>query len=619
MLCFATVVFAGALRILAPADSAPVTRAADDLAADCGRVLGTPARVITAGAAAAGADITLHIDPALRGPEAWRVEVSDTQVRIAGSDALGLVFGIYQFSERCLGVDPLWFWKGMPPVRRERVELRPQVFGSTPPKFRYRGWFINDEDLLTEFGKSNGARQIDYPFYAQVIDPLMAERIYEALLRLGGNLIIPASFVDAMNEPEADLVRRAVARGLYVTQHHVEPVGVSHFAFENFWRARGEKRDFRYSTDAEAVRTVWRAYAKRWRELAGDQVIWQLGLRGRGDRPIWNNDKSITPATAGDFISRAMADQWAIVREVDSRAQPPATTTLWAEGSELMASGALKFPAGITLVFADYGPSQEMQKDFLTSVRRPEYRYGAYYHVAFWRRGPHLVQGVSPERVVGVLKQIEERGDTHYAIVNVANVREHVVGAHAFIRAAWHGTARPINELLDEIAPAPSRLFMNAFHAALVRRPDGVWLQDGDCVEAAEVFLRAKTRAAGLAGVARLVDPDVTDAAAARLERVAAAGSLDAVPERWRPWTRDTFIVQAEYLAALYRTVAALRRNNPQGAARHLERSLEIRAPLAIGPWSGWYKGDKKANWSDVLRRLRLVAAESSRQEGSKP
>lgn len=600
-----TFILTGLLRLAVPPDQPAIDLAAADLAADCGRVLDTPAQVVRGGPA----DIALALDPALPGgPESWRVEVRAEGVRIAGRDTLGLVYGIYAFSERCFGVDPLWFWKGIPPERRARIELRAQTFTSSPAKFRYRGWFINDEDLLTEFGTSAGRRYIDYPFYAQVIDLAMAERIYEALLRLGGNLIIPASFVDVMNAPEAELVRRAVARGLYVTQHHVEPMGVSHFGFENFWKARGQKKEFRYSTEPDAVRQVWRDYAAKWRELAGDQVVWQLGMRGRGDRPIWIDDKNITRATGGDFISRAMADQAAIVRAVDPRPVPSMTTTLFLEGADLMASGELKFPAGITVVFADHGPSQEMQRDFATAPRLPDYRYGAYYHVAFWMRGPHLVQGVAPARIVDVFRQLEARGDTHYAIVNVSNVREHVLGAHTFIRTAWHGASRPLAQTLDEFAPVATGPFMEAFHAALVRLPNGVWFQDGDCVEATNIYLRGKTPSERAAAVRKIVDSGVLTAAAGRFERVGEAASLDSVPERWRGWTRDYYVVQGQYLAALYRMVAALGRDEPAEAVRQLERSIEIRAPLATGPWAGWYGGDKKANWPRALERLRALS-----------
>ena len=49
--------------------------------------------------------------------------------------------------------------------------------------------------------------------------------VLETAVRLGINLIIPASFVDIHNPPEENLIRMAVERGLYVSQHHVEPLG----------------------------------------------------------------------------------------------------------------------------------------------------------------------------------------------------------------------------------------------------------------------------------------------------------------------------------------------------------------------------------------------------------
>lgn len=600
----------GALRIAVPPDCPEaVALAAGDLAADTERVLGERATLARDRAAA---DIVLQLDPALGEPEAWRVEITDGRVQIRGADELGLVHGIYAFSERVLGVDPLWFWKDVPPARRERLDLAPRSFASAPAKFRYRGWFINDEDLLTEFGTPGGPRKIDYPFYHQVIDYAMAERIFEALLRLGGNLIIPASFVDILNPAEAELVRRAAARGLHVSQHHVEPMGVSHFGFENYWRARGQERSFRYSIDPDAVREVWRAHAAKWREVAGDRVVWQLGMRGRGDRPIWIDDPNITRATGGDFISRAMADQAAIVREVDPRPQPPMTTTLFLEGADLMAAGELRFPDGITVVFADHGPSQEMQRDFATAPRLPAYRYGFYYHAAFWRRGPHLVPGIDPERMHRVFGQLEARGDTVYAIVNVSNVREHVLGAHTFIRTALHGSTRPLADTLAEFAPVESDPFRRAFHAALIQDADGAWVQDGDCVEAAEIFLRAQDRAAGVARLQQRFDPAALDRAAAALDRVAEATDLVRVPARWRDWVRDYYLTHSRHLAALYRATAALTRDQPAEAARQVELALATRAPLATGRWTGWYVGDKKANWSSVLSRLRQLGSNSN-------
>src|SRR5512132_1388230 len=116
MAASAALLLAGLLRISCAVDDTSVTLAAADLAADCGRVLGTPAQVVASGRA----EISLTLDRSLPGAEAWRVAVTPEGVRITGSDRLGLVHGIYQFGERCLGVDPLWFWKNVLPERRDR-------------------------------------------------------------------------------------------------------------------------------------------------------------------------------------------------------------------------------------------------------------------------------------------------------------------------------------------------------------------------------------------------------------------------------------------------------------------------------------------------------------------
>ena len=62
----------------------------------------------------------------------------------------GTIYAIYQFSQDFLGIDPLYWWTDHPPAHRTQV-LVPSSFKEIqgPPTFRYRGWFTNDEDLLT--------------------------------------------------------------------------------------------------------------------------------------------------------------------------------------------------------------------------------------------------------------------------------------------------------------------------------------------------------------------------------------------------------------------------------------------------------------------------------------
>ena len=79
---------------------------------------------------------------------------------------------------------------------------------------------------------------------------------------------------------------------------------------------------------------------------------------------MWVSDASIKESDAGNFINHAIADQWKIVRSVDPRPNPPATLTLWFEGSKLMQQGKLTVPPGTVLVFADEGSSYKFWQNF---------------------------------------------------------------------------------------------------------------------------------------------------------------------------------------------------------------------------------------------------------------
>ena len=369
---------ATAVILALPNEPECVLLAAEDLAGDVERITGRRPGVVSDSAKAGdtcvvlatvscpeGAAMAESVAPGLAGDlagkrEAFRVVSVAAKVGtarrvllIAGSDPRGTIYGVYAFCEKCLGVDPLYFWASYPPKQRDRLEWSDVNLAGDEPVVRYRGWFINDEDLLTEWYTDGGSRDIDYPFYSMVTSPKASRHVFEAALRLRMNLIIPASFVNITNPAEERLVADAVRRGLLVSQHHIEPLGVSGFGFLNYWRDKGEEVPYSYTAHPEKFDEVWREFADRWAKY-GDNVVWQLGLRGIADRPLWASDQSAPKSMEdrGALISRAMARQYEIVRAVDSRPNPPATTTLWMEGAVLHEAGHLTFPKGITIVFA---------------------------------------------------------------------------------------------------------------------------------------------------------------------------------------------------------------------------------------------------------------------------
>ncbi len=352
----------------------------------------------------------------------------DKPLLMVGSDERGTMFAIYHFIEKYLNVDPFYYWTGMEPEPKEKLVFDNIEIIADEPVFKYRGWFNNDEDLITEFFDSEGNRNIDYRYYGQVVHPELMSHILESLVRSRYNLTIPASFVDIMNPPERKLVEEAAKRGLFISQHHVEPVGVSGFTFKNYWEAKGKEPKYSYFSSKAEIEEVWEKYIAEWSQIPN--VVWQVGLRGIADSPMWLEDANIpdTDSARGTLISQAMQRQVDLIKKYDKRPNPPMTTTLWAEGVTLKQAGHLDFPEGVTIVFADNNPGYIWLDDFYESKREPDTNYGVYFHHQLWGSGPHLVQGVAPAKAYEMFKIAYAHDSHHYALMNVSNVREFILG-----------------------------------------------------------------------------------------------------------------------------------------------------------------------------------------------
>ncbi len=565
------------------------------------------------------ATIRLLKDDSLSDNEGYRIEIDENQIRISHTDHLGAVYGLYHISHAFLGFDPLWFWKQVFPPKQQQIIFARQTIDSIQPVYHYRGWFLNDEDLLSLWHTGGGKRDLDYPHYQNVAAPSVMKRVYEALLRLGGNLIIPGSFVNVMNSDEAKLVTQAVEQGLYVSQHHIEPLGVTAFSFETYWEKRGQKHAFEYAKNPEPVRQTWRDYAQKWWELAGKQTIWQLGLRGRGDRPIWDYDPTISKDKAGQFISQALADQWQIVREFDTRPTPLATTTLWAEGSELMAKGQLTIPKAVTIIFSDNGQTQLMQDDFHNLTRDPSRTYGSYYHAGFWIHGSHLVQGTRLDKMQREVRSMIAKGDTHYAILNTANIREHVLPIAAFSQLLDQGLSWDQETFMQQWAPAKIREVYNQFFDAFVLLDGERSIQDGYIwMMCLQLMLFLQGKRPDFKHLCLWPDNDhagllnALDKASIKMnEIVTDFPELADLPTDKQIFFEHNLQEQARMMGTLYRlgheflTAIHQKQRLPQ-VLDLVEKLLADREIMAQGIWENWYRGETKECWESL--RLDLNA-----------
>ena len=412
-------------------EPAPIQLAAKDLASDFEKVLGRPARIVHQPSEASPVVIWVACDGDLpKGVERpsgweklsmqavsnpWPGSPAKQAIVLTGSDVRGTIYAIYEFGEQYLGIDPLYYWTDHLPARRAAIELPASLSQKPPgPVFKYRGFFINDEDLLT--GWAPGEKKDHTGISLEVWN-----KIYETILRLKGNIVAPGTWIFS-NDPQ---IRLAGERGLIITQHHAIPLGLN--------VARWPKDvPYNFSTHREILERAWKNAVAAY--SPGQDVLWTVGLRGLSDVSYASMDPSVrgNNQALGRLISKAIADQMRIVRARHPDAQ--FITTLWQEGARLEQQGDLTIPPEVSPVWADDGYGYLQDKGAVTKGE------GAYYHVAVMNfRANQLSEMVPVERIFSELGRYIQAGATNYLLVNTSDIRPVPLTIKAIMEAAWKG------------------------------------------------------------------------------------------------------------------------------------------------------------------------------------
>ena len=583
--------------------------------------------------------------------EAFEIRSENGVIRILAKGYLGTMWGIYTFSEKILGVDPCYLFNDFPLEKREKLETGEIHIQEQPQGFGFRGAFINDEDLLTGWKDGGGTRFADYPFYGAVVPESVMDMVVETALRLKLNLLIPASLLDIDNPPEKRLADCVAKRGIFLSQHHIEPVGVSAFNFENYCKRYHKKGEFSYIRCPELMEEVWQFYAEKW--AAYDNVVWQIGLRGKGDRPVWQDGIPTEEELKqyGIFISRAMARQKEIIQNVTGGKAKYFTSTLWMEGSKLMDEGLLEIPEGTVIVFSDTGPNQMYGLDFHSVQRKKEIPTGIYYHVQYFGDGPHLAPLTGLDKLYYNLDLAYQKGDRAYCILNISNVREFSFEIGAYGEMVWNmagfsktrylnaytsrfgsfgeEASRLIGEYYDSIAVVKDELapiyFRVNYHYNYEEKPQGIKnfvIKDGRVFILGKVLMRdfKHIPAADMKKYS-----DYRDFIAEALPKYAAQcekweAMANAAPEPLKNHIKVKWLCHAKTMAALYtwfiHVVEAKEYFEAQQgeefrqaidcACEALESLLEYRKCAETGIFENWYRGDTKLNI-----RLRLLETKS--------
>jgi hypothetical protein len=343
-------------------------------------------------------------------PESFSLRVEGKVLHASGVDVRGAIYAAYTLSEEVLGVDPWYYWTDHEPAPRKQIVVPASLnIAEGQPTFRYRGWFINDEDLLNRFSPDPLREN---PFSLEMLD-----RICETLLRLRGNMIVPGTF----NFPDERAWELAARRGLALNMHHILVAGLNTYRWP-------EEVPFSYARHPEIMERYWRDSISAFK---GREVVWTVGYRGKGDHAFWLDEPDFKkPEMQGALIGKAIARQVELIREVDPDGM--IISNLWKEGVTLMRAGHLELPEGVVPVWPDNGFGL-IRDDGTVAAGQ-----GVYYHTAMLNGGANqLTELVPPSRIYRELGRFVVAGATNFFLLNLSDVRPVPLSSDCAMRFAW--------------------------------------------------------------------------------------------------------------------------------------------------------------------------------------
>ena len=349
--------------------------------------------------------------------ETFCIKSTSRNITISGSSPLGTVFGIYDFSERILGIDPFKFWTDFKVKQQTQIDTGIFDFISAPPAVRFRGWFINGEDCLTGWHDN------------MTISPATWEIIFETLLRNKFNMIIPGTGI----KPDAPQLEQASKMGLWIAQHHAEPLGAE--MFSNVYPGIAPK----YLEDFDKFVKL---YEDSITCHKNQKVIWSLGFRGQGDHAFYEDDpRYADPEKAGKVLSDIIRFQKKLICEKVSGPKCFAHN-LYGESASLYKQGYLELDDDIIRIWGDNGfgamrvrrrgiGHPEMHESSMPPQKDKDKSWGIYYHVNFHdlEISNQLTPLPAPELIAKEFAKLMSYGKMDFLLLNIGNIRPHVFTA----------------------------------------------------------------------------------------------------------------------------------------------------------------------------------------------
>jgi hypothetical protein len=330
---------------------------------------------------------------------------------IAGSDIRGVIYGLYEVSEKAFGTDPQKYWTDAIPTQRKNVAWNEPTRFQGPPTFKFRGFFINDENFLMSW-KGND----------DDIEKEVLAEIFEYILRLRGNFFVESEYALPFGD---EIKKLATERGLYYSASHLQVLMTyprfewAPFCKENF----NKDLDYLFYKSPEhenAIATYWEEAVKKQMPY---KTIWPIGLRYLDDRDYVDVDPDApeSPEERAILTSGAVDRQNSLLEKfLDD--DPITTYSMRGDLLTQYLTGDVKLPESTIVVWNDAGsfnifPALPSQKDLSINPN-----HGVYYHLSYCDN--QWVQYVPVKKIQNEFRKVIEVDATSLVMYNVGDIRE---------------------------------------------------------------------------------------------------------------------------------------------------------------------------------------------------
>lgn len=469
--------------VLSEQESAPVGLAASTLVNDFVKVMRFKPQIATEANNAKGVDIIIinastpdakqytDLRP-LDDFESHRVycDVAKQRIYLLGKDMRGTIYAIYTFSEKFLGVPPLWFYSSWVPKFKSSVSMEGDYdFFLKSPQVRYRTWFPNDEDLLNPWRKLTADND---------------ERWLETMLRLKLNTVehgATVTYPDYKLGRDAELLRKY---GLVLTSHHMVGVNNSFSTWDEYWReVRGVEPPQLLVSDVKSLTEFWE-YCVETVMRDKQENLWQIAFRGKKDEPFWAvfADAPKTDKERAEVINRMIHIQYDLIKKATGEEDPFVRMTFYDEISDLLAKGYLKPPTNSNMLWTFVAGRRDHYPydDLVAFDGSKGVKLGYYMNLQFTSTGSHLAPGEGPWKMEFNYRYVASKGPLTLAVVNSGNFREFVMEMAANARMMWDMESYHTDDFLQEFceqyfgeehASEVARLYHSYYYAYWQQRP----------------------------------------------------------------------------------------------------------------------------------------------------